>query len=121
MDSKPEGWTGTCEDQMELFVEILAYLVEREIRDTNHGCYSADYFNRVVPGMLEDGFYREARAEFKQFLKDWGVEYLPESGVYNEALCQDGQLPEKLYCAQLLARCPNGKAKKYADVYEELE
>ena len=107
--------------QTELFVEILAYLVEREISDKTHGCYSVDYFNKVVPGMLEDGFYSEARAEFGQFLKDWGVEYLPESGVHNEALRQDGQLPKKLYCARLLAIRPDGKPKKYADVYENLE
>jgi hypothetical protein len=38
MDAKPTNWTGTYEDQVELFVEILAYLLAREIMDENHKC-----------------------------------------------------------------------------------
>ena len=31
MDTKPENWTGTYEDQVELFVEILAYLLAERL------------------------------------------------------------------------------------------
>jgi hypothetical protein len=120
MDCKPEGWTGTCEDQIELFVEILAYLLEREMSDVCRGCYSVQQYRRMVPDMLKAGFYSAAHAKFKTFLQDWGVAYLAESGVHDEKL-NDTDLPRKLYCARMLAKIPNGKVKKYADVYENLE
>jgi hypothetical protein len=120
-DYKPKNWTGTCEDQLELFIEILAYLIEREVLDRNNKCMSVESFCHYVPLLIQnEGHYEVAIQRFEEMLADWNVEYLPETGIKDQ-LIVNGHLSKKLFCTRMLAKIPNGKHKKYADVYEELE
>lgn len=57
MDVKPENWTGTHEDQVELFVEILAYLLARKIMDENHKCMTRKSFMRIGRRLIKDEQY----------------------------------------------------------------
>ena len=63
MDVKPENWTGTHEDQVELFVEILAYLLAREIMDENHKCMTRKSFMRIGRRLIKDEQYYEKSIE----------------------------------------------------------
>ena len=120
MDVKPENWTGTHEDQVELFVEILAYLLARKIMDENHKCMTRKSFMRIGRRLIKDEQYYEKSIEhFNKMLTTWDVKYKVQTGI--RCVANSEQFLSKGYKARLSAKCPNGKLKKYAAVYEELE
>jgi hypothetical protein len=120
MDSKPTEWSGTYDDQVELFVEILAYLLAREIMDENHTCMSKKSFIRIGRRLIKHEHYYEKSIEhFDKMLTTWGIEYKSATGI--RCVANSEKFLSKGYRARLAARCPNGKHKKYAAVYEELE
>jgi hypothetical protein len=121
MDTKPANWVGTCKDQLELFTEILAYLLAREVMDRNHMCMSSESFVRIGRKLLDrEAYYTKATEHFDKLLTTWGVEYNNETDIKNRKL-DDGTLLLQAYRARLRAIIPDGKAKKYEAVYEELE
>lgn len=121
MDTKPTNWVGTCEDQQELFTEILAYLLAREVMDRNHMCMSSERFARIGRKLINsEGYYTKAMEHFNKLLITWDVKYSNETGIRNKKL-DDGTLLLQAYRARLRGIIPDGKAKKYEAVYEELE
>jgi hypothetical protein len=120
MDEKPANWSGTCEDQVELFTEILAYLLAREILDRNRNCMSHKSFMRMGRQLIRhEQYYEKSIEHFDKMLTTWNVEYKDETCI-RDALDNE-RLLSKAYQARIAALCPNGKLKKYAAVYEELE
>jgi hypothetical protein len=120
MDKKPTNWSGTYEDQVELFVEILAYLLAREIMDTDRKCLTRNSFLRNGRRLIKHGHYYEQSVEhFNKMISTWGVEYNNETGIKHVANSE--RFLTKGYAARMAAICPNGKPKKYANIYEELE
>ena len=120
MDMKPENWTGTHNDQIELFVEILAYLLAREIMDENHKCMSKSSFMTIGRRLIKhEQYYEKSVEHFDKLLTTWGIKYEGGTGISCKANSERFLL--KGYHARLAAKCPNGKHKKYTAVYEELE
>jgi hypothetical protein len=120
MDTKPENWTGTYEDQVELFVEILAYLLAREIMDENHKCMSKSSFMTIGRRLIKhEKYYEKSVEHFNKLLTTWDIKYKGNTGISCKKNSERFLL--KGYRARLAAKCPNGKHKKYAAVYEELE
>ena len=96
-DYKPKNWTGTCEDQLELFIEILAYLIEREVLDRNNKCMSVESFCHYVPLLIQnEGHYEVAIQRFEEMLADWNVEYLPETGIKDQLIITIRNLQEPI-------------------------
>lgn len=120
MDEKPTNWSGTYEDQIELFVEILAYLLAREIMDKNRQCMSHESFLSKGRQLIKHGQYYEQSVEhFDKMLTTWNVEYKDETCIRDVANSE--RFLAKGYRARMAALCPDGELKKYAAVYEELE
>ena len=120
MDTKPENWTGTHNDQIELFVEILAYLLAREIMDENHKCMSKSSFMTIGRRLIKyEQYYEKSVEHFNKLLTTWDIKYEGGTGISCKANSERFLL--KGYHARLAAKCPNGKHKKYVAVYEELE
>ena len=121
MDVKPTNWVGTYKDQQELFTEILGYLISREVMDRNHMCMSLESFVRIGRKLInKEAYYTKATEHFNKLLTTWEIEYDNETGVKDEKLNDDALLPQA-YQAVIRSKIPNGKAKKYSAVYEELE
>jgi hypothetical protein len=117
---KPEDWVGVCEDQQELFVEILANLTMNEVMDRNHNCVTFKSFGDQLPSLLfEEKYYDIAETYFRAFLAAWCVVYHPKTGIMDRQLV-DADLSRKLYAAYLLSIKPDGKVKIYTKVYEDL-
>jgi hypothetical protein len=121
MDAKPINWVGTRKDQLELFTEILAYLLAREVMDRNNSCMSSESFVRIGRKLIDsEAFYIKETEHFNKQLTTWGVEYNNETDIKNRKL-DDGTLLLQAYRTRLRAIISDGKAKKYEAVYEELE
>jgi hypothetical protein len=121
MDTKPVNWLGTCKDQQELFAEILAYLLAREVLDQNHMCMSCENFIRISRKLIDrEAYYAQAVEHFDKLITTWGIQYDNETGVRNQTLDNETLL-HKAYQARRRATIPDGKVKKYAAVYEGLE
>jgi hypothetical protein len=121
MDVKPTNWVGTRKDQQELFTEILAYLIAREVMARNHRCMSSKSFVRIGRELIDkEAYYTKATEHFDKLLTTWAVEYDNETGIKNKKLNDDTLLP-RAYRVVLRGTIPDGKTKKYAAVYEELE
>jgi hypothetical protein len=119
MASKPEGWLGTCDEQKELFVEILANLSANEILDRNRRCMSFESFSsQALSLMWEEKYYDKAVKYFSDFITAWRVAYSKETGIIDRELA-DANLSRKLYVAYILSVRP-GKIGKYQKVYEDL-
>jgi hypothetical protein len=117
---KPEDWVGSCEDQQELFAEILANLTMNEVMDRNRRCVTFESFCEQLPSLLfEEKYYDSAETYFRAFLAAWCVVYHSKTGIMDRQLV-DGDLSRKLYATYLLSIHPNGKVKKYTKVYEHL-
>ena len=120
MDAKPENWTGTYEDQIELFTEILAYLLAREIMDENHKCMSKKSFMRIGRRLIKhEQYYEKSIEHFNKMLTTWDIKYKDETGI--RCVANSEKFLSKGYRARMRAWCPDGELKKYAAVYEELE
>ena len=120
MDAKPTNWVGTCEDQQELFTEILAYLIAREVMDQNH-YISSRSFIRIGRKLIDrNAYYTKAIKHFDKFLTTWEVKYDNKTGIKNKKL-NDDNLLQQAYQSVLHGITPNSKSKKYETVYEELE
>jgi hypothetical protein len=121
MDTKPVNWSGTREDQLELFIEILAYLLAREILDQNRRCMSCENFVRLSHKLVDrEAYYDKALKHFNKMLTTWRIKYNSKTGIKSRTL-DLGTLLLKAYRARIRAILPDGKVKKYTDVYEELE
>jgi hypothetical protein len=121
MDIKPTNWVGTRKDQQELFTEILAYLIAREIMDRSNRCMSSESFVRIGRKLIDrEAYYTKATEHFDKLLTTWEVKYDNDAGIKNKKL-NNKTLLLQAYQARLRAIIPNGKAKKYEAVYEELE
>jgi hypothetical protein len=121
MDVKPTNWVGTRKDQQELFTEILAYLIAREVMDRNHMCMSSKNFVRIGCKLIDkEAYYTKATEHFNKLLTTWEIEYDNKTGIKNKKLNDDTLLP-RAYRAVLRGTRPDGKTKKYEAVYEELE
>jgi hypothetical protein len=119
MDVKPTNWVGTRKDQQELFTEILAYLIAREVVDRTH-ILSLKSFVRIGRKLIDkEAYYTKATEHFNKLLTTWEIEYDNETGIKNKKLNDDTLLP-RAYRA-VLRDISNGKTKKYEAVYEELE
>jgi hypothetical protein len=119
MASRPENWLGTCDEQKELFVEILANCSASEILDRNHWCLSFESFTKQAPSLLwDEKYYDKAVKYFSDFIKVWCVAYEKETGIINREIA-DGNLLRKLYIAYMLSVRP-GTINKYQKVYEDL-
>jgi hypothetical protein len=82
---------------------------------------SCESFTRQARKLIdEEAYYDKAIVHFDKALTTWGIEYRNETGIKNQ-MVNNGGLLLKLYQARLRAVIPDGKVKKYADVYEELE
>jgi hypothetical protein len=121
MDAKPTNWVGTRKDQQELFTEILAYLIAREVMDQNHRCMSSKSFVRLGRKLIDhEAYYTKATEHFDKLLTTWEIEYNNETDIKNQKL-DNKTLLLQAYEARLRAIIPDGKVKKYEAVYEELE
>ena len=67
-----------------------------------------------------EAYYTKAMDHFDKLLTTWGIEYNDETGIENKKL-DNGTLLLQAYRARIRAVTPDGKAKKYEAVYEELE
>ena len=84
-------------------------------------CMSCENFIRIGRKLIDrEAYYDKAVEHFNKILTTWGIEYNNESGIRNQTL-DNGPLLLKAYQARIRAILPNGKVKKYAAVYEELE
>jgi hypothetical protein len=112
MDAKPINWVGTRKDQLELFTEILAYLLAREVTDRYNSCMSAESFVRIGRKLIDsEAFYIKAIEHFNKLLTTWDVEYNNETGIKNRKL-DDGTLLLRTYRARLRwPSYPTGKQK----------
>jgi hypothetical protein len=120
MDTKPTNWVGTCEDQQELFTEILAYLIARKVMDQKHSISSGSFI-RIGRKLIDrNSHYTKAIKHFDKFLTTWEVKYDDETGIKNKKL-NDDSLLRQAYQSVLHGITPNSKSKKYEAVYEELE
>jgi hypothetical protein len=120
MDTKPTNWVGTCKDQQELFTEILAYLIAREVMDQKHSISSRSFI-RIGRKLIDrNSYYTKAIKHFDKFLTTWEVKYDNETGIKNKKL-NDDSLLQQAYQSVLHGITPNSKSKKYETVYEELE
>jgi hypothetical protein len=82
MTSKPENWLGTCEEQKELFVEILANLCANDILDRNHRCMSFETFCDQAPSLMwEEKYYSKGVQCFSDFIEAWHVAYVKRTGI----------------------------------------
>jgi hypothetical protein len=67
----------------------------------------------------QEQYYQKSIDHFDKLLTTWDIQYKSETGIRCEANSE--KFLSKGYQTRLTAMCPNGKPKKYADVYEELE
>ena len=119
MDVKPTNWVGTCKDQQELFTEILAYLIAREVVDRTR-ILSPKSFIRTGRKLIEkEAYYTKATEHFNKLLTTWEIEYDNNTGIKNKKLDDDTLLPRAY--RTVLRDISSGKTKKYEAVYEELE
>jgi hypothetical protein len=83
---------------------------------------SRESFTLISRKLIDnEEYYDKAIAHFDKSLTTWGIKYQEKTGIKDYQMINDENLLLEAYRARIRAMCPDGKVKKYADVYEELE
>ncbi|CAB4030803.1 Hypothetical predicted protein [Paramuricea clavata] len=115
---KPEHWTGSVDDQKELFLHILAHITGEQLLDENRRSMDPDKFQKEHRRLIRENWEKAVGCFHRILNHDWKVKPLPaEAGLDDGSIVDDHDIHSTLYKIKMLSLHPTMK-QPYGDVYD---